>query len=161
MKQYQKEIEELKKLLEEGSEDITATDDDCELSDAEIVNNENENVEINGNESSDQGSTKSSKRNKTNTIKKKIIKRSAAELLEIKTKIEEEKKRLVEEKDMAEEERKKLADNLAQHESALATAQVTFWNRPAKGYEQGEKLVSGSMTFTFLFILTDYYKVTE
>ena len=139
MKQYQKEIEELKKLLEEGSEDITATDDDCELSDAEIVNNENENVEINGNESSDHGSTKSSKRNKTNTIKKKIIKRSAAELLEIKTKIEEEKKRLVEEKDMAEEERKKLADNLAQHESALATAQVTFQNQPAKGFKQGDE----------------------
>ena len=120
MKQYQKEIEELKRLLEEGSDDVTATDDD-EGETSETDNGNVESSEVNGNEGE---STGKNRKSKSKTTKKKIVKKSAAELNEIKTKIEEEKKRLVEEKDMAEEERKKLADNLAQHEQALATAQA-------------------------------------
>jgi len=120
MKQYQKEIEELKRLLEEGSDDVTATDDD-EGETSETDNGNVESSEVNGNEGEN---TKQNRKSKSKTTKKKIVKKSAAELNEIKTKIEEEKKRLVEEKDMAEEERKKLADNLAQHEQALATAQA-------------------------------------
>ena len=122
MKQYQKEIEELRKLLEEGSDDVTATDEDADASEGDNDTNATEDTEaeINGNES--EASSKSNK--KKGRVKKKIIKKSAAEMLEIKTKIEEEKKRLEEEKDMAEEERKKLADNLADHEAALAKAQA-------------------------------------
>ena len=127
MKQYQKEIEELKKLLEDGSEDITATEDedgDASDGEAEVNENENQNNEINGNvEDGLQTKTKKIKV-KTKENKKKVVTRSAAEVIEIKTKIEEEKKRLLEEKDMAEEERKKLAEDLAEHEAALATAQA-------------------------------------
>ena len=127
MKQYQKEIEELKKLLEDGSEDITATEDedgDASDGEAEANENENQNNEINGNvEDGLQTKTKKIKV-KTKENKKKVVTRSAAEVIEIKTKIEEEKKRLLEEKDMAEEERKKLAEDLAEHEAALATAQA-------------------------------------
>ena len=127
MKQYQKEIEELKKLLEDGSEDITATEDedgDASDGEAEVNENENQNNEINGNvEDGLQTKTKKIKV-KTKENKKKVVTRSAAEVIEIRTKIEEEKKRLLEEKDMAEEERKKLAEDLAEHEAALATAQA-------------------------------------
>ena len=127
MKQYQKEIEELKKLLEDGSEDITATEDedgDASDGEAEVNENENQNNEINGN-AEDGLQTKTKKiKVKTKENKKKVVTRSAAEVIEIKTKIEEEKKRLLEEKDMAEEERKKLAEDLAEHEAALATAQA-------------------------------------
>jgi len=131
MKQYQKEIEELKRLLEDGSEDITATEDeDGEASEGERDDDneaENQKDELNGNveEGQQQTKTKSIKvKSKEKTNKKKVVTRSAAEVLEIKTKIEEEKKRLLEEKDMAEGERRKLAENLAEHEAALATAQA-------------------------------------
>ena len=131
MKQYQKEIEELKRLLEDGSEDITATEDeDGEASDGEQgEDNETENQkdELNGNveDGGQQTRTKSIKvKSKEKSTKKKVVTRSAAEVLEIKTKIEEEKKRLLEEKDMAEGERRKLAEDLAEHEASLATAQA-------------------------------------
>ena len=130
MKQYQKEIEELRKLLEDGSEDITATEDeDGEASDADCGEDnetENQKEELNGNvEEGQQTKTKTIKvKSKEKNVKKKVVTRSAAEMLEIKTKIEEEKKRLLEEKDMAEGERSKLAENLAEHEAALATAQA-------------------------------------
>ena len=129
MKQYQKEIEELKKLLEEGSEDVTATEDEGDASETENGTMEDhENEEINGNlnngtDHPHQKQKAAAKKTRTKE-KKKVPNRSAAEMLEMKTKIEEEKKRLVEEKDMAEEERRRLADNLAQHEAALATAQA-------------------------------------
>ena len=131
MKQYQKEIEELKRLLEDGSEDITATEDeDGEASEGEHDEDneaEKQKDELNGNveEGQQQSKTKSIKvKSKEKTNKKKVVTRSAAEVLEIKTKIEEEKKRLLEEKDMAEGERRKLAGDLAEHEAALATAQA-------------------------------------
>ena len=131
MKQYQKEIEELKRLLEDGSEDITATEDeDGEASDGEQgEDNETENQkdQHNGNveDGQQQARTKSIKvKSKEKNTKKKVVTRSAAEVLEIKTKIEEEKKRLLEEKDMAEGERRKLAEDLAEHEASLATAQA-------------------------------------
>ena len=125
MKQYQQEIEKLRKLLEEGSDDVTATDEEEGASEGENGNKEDEVIEINGN-NKDSDTVKQSNiiRKSKPKPKKKIVKKSAAELIEIKTKIEEEKKRLVEEKDMAEEERKKLADNLAEQEAALATAQA-------------------------------------
>ena len=129
MKQYQKEIEELKKLLEEGSEDVTATEDEGDASETENgTMDDHENEEINGNlnngmDHPNQKQKTAAKKTRTKE-KKKVPNRSAAEMLEMKTKIEEEKKRLVEEKDMAEEERRRLADNLAQHEAALATAQA-------------------------------------
>ena len=61
---------------------------------------------------------------KEKKVKKPKSNKSNTELLEMKNKIEAEKKRLLEEKDMAEEEKKKLADTLAQHETELVTAQA-------------------------------------
>ena len=124
MKQYQKEIEDLRKLLED---DINgdATEEDLD-SDDENLNY----VVINGMKEKDQQKNSDNhkqsplKRAKNVKEKKKKPTKSSAEMLEMKTKIEEDKKRLEEEKDMAEEERKKLAENLREHEKSLASAQA-------------------------------------
>merc|ERR1719438_733588 len=64
MKQYQQEIEKLRKLLEEGSDDVTATDEEEGACEGENGNKEDEVIEINGN-NKDSDTVKQS-----NTIKK-------------------------------------------------------------------------------------------
>ena len=95
MKQYQREIEELRKLLEEGGSD--GSEEEEGESDGENGNTEQSNAEVNGNDG-DTTNVTSTKRIKVKTKEKekKKIKRSPAELQEMQTKITEEKKRLLE-----------------------------------------------------------------
>ena len=106
MKQYQKEIEDLRRLLEEGSGD---SDENDEEEEDEGDGEEDDAIEAAvappGAAVSRERAEKAGKPNK-----------SPVELLEMKSRIEEEKKRLVEEKDMAEEERKVLERTLRQNE---------------------------------------------
>ena len=124
MKQYQKEIEDLRRMLESGSGD--ATEEDAE-SDMEVSEND-ENVETEKGKIDEKDKKENNQNNqnekKVKKPKKVKPKKTSAEMLAMKSKIEEEKKRLEEEKDMAEEERKKLADNLKEHEVDLAAAQA-------------------------------------
>ena len=123
MKQYQKEIEELRRLLEEGGSE--GSEEEEGESEGENGNDETNNGELNGNEVDPANLTTTRRiRVKPKEKEKKKVKRSPAELAEMQTKIEEEKRRLVEEKDMAVEEKKKLEDNLKEQEAALAAAQA-------------------------------------
>merc|ERR1712106_1288831 len=124
MKQYQKEIEDLRQMLESGSGE--ATEEDPE-SDEDPPDNEDKIETEKG--KMDEKDKKENNQNikvekKPKKPKKVKTNKSSAEMLAMKNKIEEEKKRLEEEKDMAEEERKKLADNLKEHEVDLAAAQA-------------------------------------
>ena len=123
MKQYQREIEELRKLLEEGGSEGSEEEDG--ESDGDNANTDGVNAEINGNDVDTANVTATRRiKVKPREKEKKKVKRSPAELQEMQTKITEEKKRLLEVKDMAEEEKKKLEDNLKEQESALAAAQA-------------------------------------
>ena len=140
MKQYQKEIEDLRRLLEEGSGD---SDENDEEEEDEGDGEEDDAIEAavappgavsreraadaadGGGEKADVTKEKAVKKTKEKTVKvgKKEKKekagkpnKSPGELLEMKSRIEEEKKRLLEEKDMAEEERKVLERTLRQNE---------------------------------------------
>ena len=100
MKQYQKEIEELRRLLEEGGSE--GSEEEEAESEGENDNNETNNGELNGNEVDTANLTTTRRiRVKPKEKEKKKVKKSPAELQVMQTKIEEEKKRLVEEKDMA------------------------------------------------------------
>lgn len=122
MKQYQREIEELRKLLEEGGSDGSEEEGESE---GENGNIESNNAEVNGNDVDAVNVTTTRRiKVKTKEKEKKKVKRSPAELEEMQIKITEEKRRLVEEKDMAEEEKKKLEENLREQEAALSAAQA-------------------------------------
>ena len=139
MKQYQKEIEDLRRLLEEGSGDSDENDEEEEEDGEEddtieaavappgaaVSRERAADAADGGGEKADVTKEKAVKKTKEKTVKvgKKEKKekagkpnKSPGELLEMKSRIEEEKKRLVEEKDMAEEERKVLERTLRQNE---------------------------------------------
>jgi hypothetical protein len=141
MKQYQKEIEDLRRLLEEGSGESDEEEEEEEGDEEEeggvaAVPSGIERLDA-GEEggAADAGEEKGDRIKKITATKKPqqtkekatIVKKakkigggkankSAGELLEMKNRIEEEKKRLLEEKDMAEEERKQLEKTLRQNE---------------------------------------------
>lgn len=100
MRQYQKEIEELRKLLEEGSEASSSEDGDSE---EEVIVLDGEVQE----------------RKK----KKGPVAKSEHDLQAMRQQLEVERKRLKEEKDMAQEERNKIEAAVQQHEAELKSAQ--------------------------------------
>lgn len=127
MKQYQKEIDDLRRMLEDGSAGVTEEDEESE--DEAVVMSDTENQEEEGTEKEDKPKVEVPQKKTEKKVKEKKSKRvknskSASDMLEMKNKIEEEKKHLEEEKDMAQEERARLAENLRVHESDLATAQA-------------------------------------
>ncbi|KAL4230043.1 Kinesin-like protein kif3a [Mactra antiquata] len=98
LRQFQKEIEELRKQLEEG---VTDSEGSGEESEEEIIGADG--VKI--------------RRKKKKTKKGKNI--SKEKMAEIQAKIEADRRKLEEQKDMAEEERNKVQDDLLQKESEL------------------------------------------
>jgi kinesin family protein 3/17 len=138
MKQYQKEIEELRRLLEEGSGESDEEEGEEEEEEeppaaAALVHaageSRTESAQDSCGEKADATKEKTAKKAKEKVTKEKVAKekkekptgtgkpnKSPGELLEMKSRIEEEKKRLLEEKDMAEEERRLLETTLRQNE---------------------------------------------
>ena len=89
MKQYQREIEELRKLLEEGGSDGSEEEGESE---GENGNIESNNAEVNGNDVDAVNVTTTRRiKVKTKEKEKKKVKRSPAELEEMQIKITEEK----------------------------------------------------------------------
>lgn len=100
LRQFQKEIEELKRQLEEG-----VSDNEEDLNDIEEVDNE-QNVD----------NMESGKRKWKEKKSRRVSKEKMAE---IQTKIENDRKLLEEKKDMAEEERNKMKESLDEKEAEL------------------------------------------
>ena len=119
MKQYQKEIEDLKRMLEEGSPGGTEDDDDDESSEEEVNAKESENVDM---EKEDK--PKQQKKERKPRERRVKTSKSSSDMVEMKNKIEEERARLETDRDMAAEERSKIATSLREHEADLATAQA-------------------------------------
>ena len=118
MRQYQKEIEELRRMLEEGS-DVSSGDED-EDEDRESENDDDNDVVVN------------SKKPK-----------SEAEIKAMQEKVESERKRLKDEKNMAEEERNKAEDQLKKHENELKAARSDHDSMKAKLAALEKKIIVG------------------
>eukprot|EP00095_Tigriopus_kingsejongensis_P001128 snap_masked-scaffold1099_size62903-processed-gene-0.6 protein:Tk01128 transcript:snap_masked-scaffold1099_size62903-processed-gene-0.6-mRNA-1 annotation:"kinesin-like protein kif3a isoform x2" len=120
LKQYQKEIEELKKLLEDGSDGSSseegATDEDDVVVD---------------------GETKSPRK------KKKSSPHSEQELSAMREQIETERTRLRDEKNMAEEERNSAEAALKEHEEQLGKAQSEYDTMKQKLMALEKKIIVG------------------
>ncbi len=108
MKQYQKEIEQLRKMLEEGS-DVSSGEDD------ESGEDDDNDAAVNG--EGGRGGGRSKERRKSHHAL------TQQELEAMKEQIEGERKRLKEEKNMAEEERNQAEEALKMHEEELQKAQ--------------------------------------
>ena len=119
MKQYQKEIEDLKRMLEEGSPVGTEDDDEEESSEEEVNATESERTEM---EKEDK--PKQQRKEKKPRERRVKTSKSSTDMVEMKNKIEEERARLESDRDMAAEERTKIANSLREHEADLATAQA-------------------------------------
>ncbi len=105
MRKYQKEIEELRKMLEEGSDPEGSTEDDDEDSD-------DDDVAVEGGESP-------TKRQQ----KKKFHHLSEDQLASMRKQLEEERSRIKDEKSMAAEERDQAEVELKRREEELLRAQ--------------------------------------
>ena len=123
MKKYQQEIEELRKMLEQGtgSSDEDEDNEDNEDDNAVVLVNEN-------------GSpTKKNKRKAT----------SEQELGEMKAKIEDERKKLKEAKNMAEEEKNRIKVEVKRQEDELAKAQLEHDTLKSKLTALEKKIIVG------------------
>ena len=123
MKKYQQEIEELRKMLEQGtgSSDEDEDNEDNEDDNAVVIVNEN-------------GSpTKKNKRKAT----------SEQELGEMKAKIEDERKKLKEAKNMAEEEKNRIKVEVKRQEDELAKAQLEHDTLKSKLTALEKKIIVG------------------
>ena len=96
MKQYQKEIEDLKRMLEEGSPVGTEDDEDEESSEEEVNTKESENVDM---EKEDK--PKQQKKERKPRERRVKTSKSSSDMVEMKNKIEEERARLETDRDMA------------------------------------------------------------
>ncbi|XP_059094614.1 kinesin-like protein KIF3A [Tigriopus californicus] len=126
LKQYQKEIEELKKLLEEGS-DLSGSEEEG----SEDEQQDDDDVIIDG-------ETKSPKKKK-----EKKTHHSEQDLVAMRARIEDERKRLREEKNMAEEERNGVEATLKQHEEELGKAQSEYDSMRQKLLALEKKIIVG------------------
>ena len=125
MKKYQQEIEELRKMLEQG----TGSSDEDEDNDNEDNEDDNAVVIVNENGSP----TKKNKRKAT----------SEQELGEMKAKIEDERKKLKEAKNMAEEEKNRIKVEVKRQEDELAKAQLEHDTLKSKLTALEKKIIVG------------------
>uniref|UniRef100_K7FWU8 Kinesin-like protein n=1 Tax=Pelodiscus sinensis TaxID=13735 RepID=K7FWU8_PELSI len=131
LRQFQKEIEELKKKLEEGEEisgsDISGSEDEDEEEDGEIGEDGEKRKKRRGSSSSSSSDSTCSVIEKpldksfTNQAGKKKV--SPDKMVEMQAKIEEERKALETKLDMEEEERNKARAELEKREKDLLKAQ--------------------------------------
>ena len=126
MKKYQQEIEELRKMLEQG----TGQSSDEDEMDNEDNEDDNAVVLVNENGSSP---TKKNKRKAT----------SEQELGEMKAKIEDERKKLKEAKNMAEEEKNRIKVEVKRQEDELAKAQLEHDTLKSKLTALEKKIIVG------------------
>ncbi len=116
MKQYQKEIEQLRRMLEEGGDASSGEEDE-----EESEEDEDEEGVVTGGAANGEG-----KRRKSVSQGGAGVKHTQQELDAMRNQVESERKRLREEKDMAEEERNKAEAALKKHEEELRRAQSEY-----------------------------------
>ena len=126
MKKYQQEIEELRKLLEQGTTQSSEGEDEENLEESD--NNEVMMIHENGGSPSKK-------------VKRKAT--SEQELDDMKAKIEDERKKLKEAKNMAEEERNKMKNELKKQEDELAKAQLEHDTVKSKLMALEKKIIVG------------------
>ncbi len=127
MKKYQQEIEELRKLLEQGYSEASGEDEENEDSD------NNEVVHIHNEANGGSPSKKQAKRKAT----------TEQDLDDMKAKIEDERKKLKDAKNLAEEERNKIKHELKRQEDELAKAQLEHDSMKSKLLALEKKIIVG------------------
>jgi kinesin family protein 3/17 len=120
MKQYQQEIEDLRKMLEQGSEGGSEAEDGEGESEEEERDEEREERE----KGDRPKLPRRERRPKPDGSKRVKVSRSSTDMVEMRQKSAEERTRLESDRDMAAEERGRVADSLREREQHLATAQA-------------------------------------